>query len=336
MTSVRATGVGSLPHLDPLEAATAVFGHLDDLPHLPELPRRGRGAEGVGRTAALLVDLPVEVVASQWQIAARAGADLRVAQGHLDDDLDALTVAAHGYTGALKVQVVGPLTLAAALAQPRGEAALSDPGLRRDLAESLAEGLAGHVAEVTSRVPGAQVVVQVDEPSLPAAMQGTLPTRSGWARLAPVDSHEATALLGTVLAVAPGETVAHCCARRVPWSTLRSAGVAGVSFDLDLVTDRDLDEIGATVDAGGTLWIGVVPTATADAQSPPVSADGLATRARELWRRLGFSAEVLRERTVLTPACGLAEWNPTDAMATYRTTQQAATRLSGDDLDPAQ
>ena len=336
MTSVRATGVGSLPHLDPLEAASAVFSHLDDLPHLPELPRRGRGADAVGRTAALLVDLPVEVVGSQWQIAARAGADLLVARGYLDDDLDALTVAAHGYSGALKVQVVGPLTLAAALAQPRGEAALSDPGLRRDVAESLAEGLASHLAEVTGRVPGASVVVQVDEPSLPAVLGGEIATRSGWGRLAPVDSQEATELLGSVLAVAPGETVVHCCARRVPWSVLRAGGAAGISVDLDLVTDTDLDDMGATVDAGGTLWIGALPTATAGPQSQPPTADVLATRAWGLWRRLGFSAEVLRERTVLTPACGLAREAPTQAMAAYRTLQEAATGLSGDDPGPAQ
>lgn len=334
MTSVRASAVGSLPHLDPLEAATAVFERLDDLPHLPELPGRGRGADAIGRTAAMLVDLPVEVVASQWQIAAREGAEVRAARGYLDDDLRALTVAAHGYTGALKVQVVGPLTLAASLARPRGEAALADPGLRRDLTESLAEGLAGHVTQVTTRVPGAAVVVQVDEPSLPAVLRGTLPTRSGWARLAAVDAGEAATQLRTVLASAPADTVVHCCARGVPWSTLRAAGATGVGFDLDLATEADLDEMGATVDAGGTLWVGAVPTSAAPAQLP--SAAGIASRARQLWRRLGFSSDVVQGRTVLTPACGLAGWDPTAAMGTYQAVQQAATRMRDDDPRPAQ
>jgi methionine synthase II (cobalamin-independent) len=326
--------VGSLPHLDPLEAATVVLDSLHDLPHLPELPGRGRGADAIGRTAALLVDLPVEIAVEQWQLAARDGADARVARGYLDDDLAALTVAAHGHTGPLKVQVIGPLTLAAALARPRGEAALSDPGLRRDLAESLAEGLATHVAQVATRIPSATVVVQVDEPSLPAVLRGALKTRSGWARLAAVDAGEAAGLLRTVLASAPADTVVHCCAPGVPWSTLRDAGASGVGFDCGLASDADLDEMGATIDAGGTLWVGVVPTSAATARTP--SAAGLARRARQLWRRLGFSPDVMRARTVLTPACGLAAWDPAPATATYRAVQEAATRMRDDDLGPAQ
>jgi hypothetical protein len=288
----------------------------------------------VGRTAALLVDLPVEVVGSQWQIAAREGAEVRTARGYVDDDLSALAVAAHGYTGTLKVQVVGPLTLAASLARSRGEAALADPGLRRDLAASLAEGLSTHVALVTNRLPGATVVVQVDEPSLPAVLRGTLPTRSGWARLAAVDAGEAAALLRTVLSSAPGETVVHCCARDVPWPVLRDAGASGVGFDLELLSDADLDEVGATIDAGGSLWVGVVAASAAAERPPPAAV--LAQRAWQLWRRLGFSADVVQGRTVLTPACGLAAWDPTSAMATYGAVQQAATRMRDDDSGPAQ
>ena len=45
-----ATGVGSLPGTDMVEAIKLVFGELPDLPHLPELPGRGPGAELIGRT----------------------------------------------------------------------------------------------------------------------------------------------------------------------------------------------------------------------------------------------------------------------------------------------
>src|SRR5438552_3770851 len=56
-----ATGIGSLPGTDPVEAMRLVFGELPDLPHLAELPARGAGADLTGRTAALLIDLPVEL-----------------------------------------------------------------------------------------------------------------------------------------------------------------------------------------------------------------------------------------------------------------------------------
>ena len=49
-----------MPGTDAREAARTVIGELPDLPHLPELPDRGAGADIIGRTAALLVDLAVE------------------------------------------------------------------------------------------------------------------------------------------------------------------------------------------------------------------------------------------------------------------------------------
>ena len=58
-----ATGIGSLPGTDIAEAQRVVLGELPDLPHLPELPDRGPGADMIGRSAALLVDLPVELYA---------------------------------------------------------------------------------------------------------------------------------------------------------------------------------------------------------------------------------------------------------------------------------
>ena len=69
-----ATGVGSLPGTDVSEAMKTVLGELPDLPYLPELPARGPGADMIGRTAGLLVGLPVEVYAGRWRTTAvRAG-----------------------------------------------------------------------------------------------------------------------------------------------------------------------------------------------------------------------------------------------------------------------
>ena len=103
-----ATGVGSLPGTDPAEAMRLVFGELPDLPHLAELPARGPGADLTGRTAAMLVDLPVELTPSGWRFAARPGRDLSRARGLLSADLDALEEVADGYRGPLKIQACGP------------------------------------------------------------------------------------------------------------------------------------------------------------------------------------------------------------------------------------
>ena len=54
-----------------------VLGELPDLPHLPELPARGARRRHDRRTAALLVDLPVELTPAGWRLVPRPGRDLR-------------------------------------------------------------------------------------------------------------------------------------------------------------------------------------------------------------------------------------------------------------------
>ncbi len=68
--SGAATGIGSLPGTDIAEATKLVLGELPTLPHLPELPARGPGADIIGRGAGFLVDIPVELYAGQWRVAA--------------------------------------------------------------------------------------------------------------------------------------------------------------------------------------------------------------------------------------------------------------------------
>ena len=62
-------GSARCPGTNPAEAMHVVAGELPDFPHLPELPDRGPGADLTGRTAALLVDMPVEVTPRGWRLA---------------------------------------------------------------------------------------------------------------------------------------------------------------------------------------------------------------------------------------------------------------------------
>jgi methionine synthase II (cobalamin-independent) len=300
------TGIGSLPGDDPVEAAALVFGELPDLPHLPELPARGPGADMIGRSAALLVDLPVELVPSGWRIAAHNGQDVRRARDFLAWDLDALEIQASGYAGALKLQAVGPLTLAASLELPNGHLVVSDQGAFRDLVDSLAEGLAVHLADVQARVLGARLVLQLDEPSLRAVLAGELKTPSGYGTVRTVPADTAEQALRTVLAVAPeGGRVVHSCAGDVPIGLLRAAGADAISLDATLLEPGQYDALGEAVDGGTSLWLGVVPTTeqtiTLDPARRPID---------RLWSELGFSREQVAGRVVPTPACGLAGASP--------------------------
>ncbi|MFD0368882.1 methionine synthase [Streptomyces sp. NPDC127114] len=322
-----ATGVGSMPGGDAREAAKTVTGSFEDFPFLAELPARGPGADMIGRTTGMLVELYAHVEPSGWRISDRPGRDTRRARSWLGEDLDALEEFTQGYEGALKVQAVGPWTLAAALELRGGEAALSDAGACRDLAGSLAEGLRLHLAELAKRVPGARIVLQLDEPSLTAVLLGQVRTASGYRTHRAVDRQVVESALRDVIAVHDGPVVVHSCAPGVPFGLLRRAGAAGVSFDFSLLTERDEEPVGEAVEAGTKLFAGVVPS-TDPASGALSDPGGSVMGVRTLWRRLGLNPGTLAESVVVTPACGLAGASPAYARKALAHCARAARSLA--------
>ncbi|MGW0820807.1 methionine synthase [Streptomyces sp. NPDC002845] len=321
-----ATGIGSLPGGDAREAARTVTGSFEDFPFLAELPARGPGADMIGRTAGMLVELYARVEPSGWRIGDRPGRDTRRARSWLVEDLDALEEFTQGYEGPLKVQAVGPWTLAAALELKNGEAALSDPGACRDLAGSLAEGLREHLDDVRRRVPGARIVLQLDEPSLVDVLRGQVKTASGYRTHRAVDRQVVEATLRDVMGVqgSDGPVVVHSCAPDVPFALLRRTGAAGISFDFSLLTERDDDAIGEAVEGGTTLFAGVVPGTDGPLSDPAGSVMGV----RTLWRRLGLNPGLLTEAVTVTPSCGLAGASPAYARAALAHCVRAARSLA--------
>ena len=323
--SGAATGIGSLPGTDIAEAQRLVFGELPDLPYLAELPGRGPGADLIGRGAGFLVDIPVQLYAGEWQVAPRPGADLRRTADLLERDLDQISEQGDGYAGTFKIQAPGPWTLAAGIDLPIGGRLLRDPGAIRDLTGSLAEGLRRHVADVQKRLPRARLLVQLDEPSLPAVIGGRVPTESGLSAYRPVDAPDAATALRTVVAAAGAPVVVHCCAPDVPLQVVRDAGAAAVGFDLGLL--EDLDPLGEAIEAGLGLFAGAVDTRSpSDGRAP--TPKQIADRVRKVWDRLGFPAERLPGQVVVTPACGLAGASPTYARAVLAACRDAARRLA--------
>ncbi|MER7663535.1 MULTISPECIES: methionine synthase [unclassified Streptomyces] len=319
-----ATGVGSMPGTDAREAAKTVAGSVEEFPYLPELPARGPGADMIGRTIGLLVEMYAHVEPSGWRISDRPGRDTRRARSWLGEDLDALEEFTQGYEGPLKIQAVGPWTLAAALELRNGEAALSDAGACRDLTASLAEGLRAHLADVRRRVPGASVTLQLDEPSLIAVLRGQIASASGYRTHRAVDRQVVESALRDVMGVSDGPVTVHSCAPDVPFALLRRAGVAGISFDFGLLTERDDEEIGEAVEGGTKLFAGVVPSTDTALSDPAGSVMGV----RTLWRRLGLNPGTLGESVVITPTCGLAGASPAYARAALAHCVRAARSLA--------
>lgn len=326
------SGTGSWPGTDARQAAEVVVGELAGaLAHIVELPARGVGADTVGRAGALLIDVAIDTVPRGYRIAARPGAVTRRAVSLLDEDLDAVEEAwenagLRGSGHPVKVQAPGPITLAAEVELPNGHRAITDLGAVRDLAASLAEGVAAHRAAVARRLD-TPVVVQFDEPSLPAALAGRLTGVTALSPVHPIDEALAITLLDGCVAAADTDVLVHSCAAELPWTVLQRSTIHAVSVDTTTLRAADLDGVAEFVDSGRTVVLGVVAAA-----APPrrPSVDEVAAAAVTTIDRLGFARTALRDRIGLTPGCGLAHATPQWARAAVKLARTAAEAFADD------
>lgn len=329
MSSIQATGVGSLPGTDMPGALRHVLGSME-LAWLPELPARGVGADMVGRTAAMLEGLAVDLQPQGWRLGERSGIDHHRARSLLRADLDELEEYAQTHHGQVTITATGPLTLAALMERPRGDKVLADHGARRELASSLGLGLASLVGEMRRRLPEVSWRVQLDEPSMPAVMSGQVPTASGFSRLRPVDRPLASALLEKTTAPLAGidcPVRLHSCAAGLDLDLVlrRVAGIDQVGLDARWITGQDWDVLGPWLEEGGQLVLGLARTDQADQLQRP---DELVRRGLELLRPLGLDPTVLHAGLVLSTACGLAGWSTRAASAQLDALVEAAPLLA--------
>ena len=327
-----ATGVGSLPgddDRDYAEAVRMVLGELPDLPFLPELPDRGAGAGMTGRALAIMDGLGADLQPAGWRLTDAPGIDHRRARSQLAQDLDQVEEQGQGLTGTFKVQVAGPWTLAATVERPRGDKILADHGARRDLAQALAEGVRGHVADVRRRLPDIErLVVQVDEPAVTAVMGGGIPTASGFGRHRTVHPPEVSEALGWLVDAITGagaEPWVHSCAADAPLQLLRGAGARGLSIDLALLSAAGHEVVAEALDAGETVALGIVPST--DAGTAPTDGE-LAERVRRWLAMDGRDPATVGERLVLAATCGLAGSSPQWARQSLALLRATAAHLS--------
>ena len=327
-----------MPGTDPLESTRIIRGELGEphLPHLVQLPDRGVGSDAVGRTAALLTELYVDVQPHGWRLTDRPGLDHRRAVSALATDLGVLADvigAAGSDPGALKVQLRGPLSLSAGISLHHGEKVLSDAGARRDLAESLADGAAKHLQDV-QRVTGAgPLTVVVEEPAAAAVLGGAVPTASGYRTLRAVDRQEAGKhwkVLVQGLRDAGAETIVLAPGTGFPgggpsWPELITESLA-VGFDTVCLDGQRADmaaweRCAELVDQGGQLWL---ETLDPEQELPGVTAAVEAVHRR--FRMMGLPDALLGAVTLM-PARGLEETTPETTRRVLRRITQTADAL---------
>lgn len=328
-----------MPAMRPREAADIAASEFD-IPFLAELPSRGPGADMLGRGLSLLTDVAAEFAGETtptgWRLSG-SGTErtraMRVARAYLDEDLDALEERLQDHSGPVKFAVVGPWTLAANVETASGEKVLRDHGARRDLAEGLAEAVARHARAIERRLPNATLVLQVDEPSLPAVLRGEVRTASGLHTYRTIHVPEAASALTRIHEHAGLPAVAHCCAHGSAEAidVFIRAGFAGISIDATLWDRRNDEQVAEFIDGGRTLFAGIVPSS----DSGHVSTGSILRPLTDFGSRLGFDMPTLAAASVLTPACGMAGASPQWARHAATLLRRAGRALRDDSPDGA-
>lgn len=314
-TAVAATGIGSLPHIDPVAAARLVLDVTPALPAAPQLPNRTPLEQMVVQWIRALPEVRVE---PDGTFSLRGGAGLGPVSATFDADahgglLAFVDLAAREIPPRVKVQCTGPLTLALAL---HAAGAPVDRALARGF--DCAKGWALALRELfAARVPDTVPLIVFDEPGLVS-----------WARRrAPVDRDTAIDTLSAVLSATPAATGVHVCGDG-DISMAIDAGPTIVACERRDQVTLYASSLAGHLERGGTVAWGAVPTDRPVGESAEPLWRHLERTFHELEQR-GCDPERLRTQALVTPACGLAGHGLSQAVHALRLAGAVADRLEG-------
>jgi len=312
------TAIGSMPHTDPAEACALVSRYLKDIPAWPQLPKRSfkenmYAQYSEGFPGAVLKGDSIYIDRSQ---------DLdkpleKLYAAYLDNDVDKYPVSAdyaaglHSFLGltnlsplAVKGQVTGPVTWGLTVADNEGKAIIYDDVLA-DAMVKLLRLKAGWQEKKLSKI-SPNTIIFVDEPYM--ASFGSVSVT--------LSKEKVVSLLDEVLGGIKGLKGVHCCGN-TDWSVLLSTKIDILSFDAyNYAQSLSLypSEVKSFLGRKGVIAWGIVPNDELSlAKETAASLKDRLEEAMAPFTRKGVPFKQLIEQGLLTPSCGLAPLNTTDA-----------------------
>lgn len=345
----RATGIGSLPHRDPGEALELVFDTFKEIPHWPQLPRRG-SVEGLARQylANLLRRnlISIRPNGTPYFCLEDPGWEKRCLEYYElllsgDDDARNREFAFTGENAAgfhtfvercswglppealcLKGQVTGPVTVGFMVTDPAGKPAFYIPSLREIIVKTLAAAARWQVEQL--KTFGLPAVLFVDEPAL--YNYGTS-TAVGLGRPEIEASMEE---IFSDIRSAGGVVGMHSCAGN-DWSLVAGLPLDIMSFDAYEYFSSLLvysDHLNPFFERGGLLAWGIVPSSEKVRSEKVSSLERLLVSQREALFRRGVDENHLQSRYLLTPSCGTGTLSPDLAARIYYLTASLTDRIA--------
>ena len=336
-----ATGIGSLPHVDPDEAVALSLKYLPEAPVWPQLPRRSflehfcvQYSEGL---PGMMIDRVNERL---WVDTSR---DLsprleRFYERYLAKDHDYFKISEdhaagfHAFVAELKNKgllraarflkghCTGPLTFGITVKDSGGK----DIVYHDVLFDAITKGLAMKAAWQVRILKqfGLPVIVFIDDPAMYALS-------SGLYSLSPDMAAGKLQEIITLVHDEGGITGIHCCGN-ADWPLLFRTGVDIVSFDASTYMDKVLlyrGELKEFFHRGGSLAWGIVPTTGFTGSETADELVGQLELGMQRLTAMGIERETVLRQCLITPSCGLGSLTPAQAEAILKMTREVSDEM---------
>ncbi len=338
----RCSGIGSVPSLDPAASCREILGLSRMIPYWPQLTQLSpledmsvQFSEGL----PLLELRDRRLTLSNGR--PREEELVRFYDRFLAEDLNHFAISpdhARGFHLLLRLleaqpapaaawvkgQTVGPVTFAAGILDRDGNSAWLDPELREAFAAGLAIKARWQVRELARS--GRRPILFVDEPVLAGLGSAFSPLRTE-------DVSESLRSFVQHLREGCDALIGiHCCGN-TDWSLIFEIGTDIVSFDASGFLEHFLlypAHLRRFLEGGGLLAWGVVPTLHYTGKE---TVEELRARIEGGIKRIagwGVDPALLAERSLLTPACGMATMAAGDASRALELLNRLSERLTLD------
>jgi methionine synthase II (cobalamin-independent) len=319
-----ATGTGSLPHQDAQEALDLIFKYVPQAPFWPQLPKRSRREGMIAQFSENIPCLKAADTGVSFKSEGREEALEKFYEKILAADLDYFKISDDFASGLsafqrrlsaidlkdirfIKLQITGPFTFAAGINDEKGAAILHDKVMMQAILQAL-KMKALWQAKAFSKF-GKEMLMFIDEPYL--GCFGSAYT--------PLNRVDVVGLLNEFSEGLSSDNLTlgvHCCGN-TDWSIFTEVkGIGVINFDAFDYQDKFVlyaADIQRFLARGGVICWGIIPTqgftggekAQFLAEKVNSGIDALAKR--------GVGRDLLSERLIISPACGLGTFSPQKA-----------------------
>ncbi|MDD1702782.1 MAG: hypothetical protein LUQ31_07385 [Methanoregula sp.] len=307
----RATGVGALPHTDPVLACSDVLETFPEFPYAPTLPDRGLLESIVFNDSAqlpgqviredrLLYDSTRDNTAAMEQVYldfvdenfSTYGLDQKHASGFME-----MLSRQFPKAQVLKCQVTGPVTFGMQVVDADKRPIYYDTQLADVISKMIALKARWCENEMQTRTGVRETLVVLNEPYLASLGSSVVPidkesVRAGWQDIA---------------SLVKGGLGVHCCSN-TDWAFVISLNPAVISLDAYSTAKEFLlyaDAVAAYMERGGVVAWGIVPAEYKLFAAETV--DSLYERYRAIRTQLTqkIPEELFDAQSLITPSCGI-------------------------------